>query len=82
MWISTRALGSEPHHLKRFCDFSLALFRAANLVDVQPFSNRLTDGCARIKARERVLEDDLRLASIRLELRAFQPSDVRALKQD
>ena len=68
VWVSTGALGSEPDHLKRFSNFSLALFGTANLVDVEPFSNRFTNRCARIKARERVLEDDLRLAAIRLEL--------------
>jgi len=51
-------------------------------VNPKPLADRLANRRARIKARERILEDDLRLAAIRLQLRPAQLRDVNALKED
>ena len=51
-------------------------------MDPQPLADAVADRRPRVERRERVLEDDLHPAPVRLQGRALQPGDVRPVEQD
>ena len=73
-------IGLEAHLLERIHHDVQPFLAAADVVDVQPFHDRLPDGQAGIQRSVGILEDDLHVAAQGFELGSVELEDVAAVE--